>query len=178
MKVYDTLIKVNVDCKDDNSRIRNGKIYAWCHEQNIISKKNAEDKHYFVLSNQFVNNCVICRSSKEPSEMGMSVSYETTSYTDYILLSGTNKDDKKIDRLSTKAVRHIFNQKTNSFVKKVIATSNSGVRHINIYRTEFLGVDINKVNTHIFTGIGGRITYGCGLIIPSSVYKHLMNFVK
>lgn len=178
MKIYDTLIKVDIDTNDENSRIRNGKVYAWCHEHNIVAKKNGEDKHYFVLSSEYSNKCVVCRSSKQPTELGMTVSYDTETYTDYILLSGTNDDDKKIDRLAPKATRFVFNSKTGGPVKKVIATSKSGMRHINLYRTEFFGVDLNKVNNHMLTGIGGRITYGCGLIIPSSVYKHLMNFVK
>ena len=178
MKIYDTLIKVNIDTNDENSRIRNGKVYAWCHEQNIVAKKNGENKHYFVLSNEYSNKCVICRSINQPTELGMTVTYDTDSYSDYILFSGTNDNDKKIDRLAPKVSRFIFNPKNGSLVKKVIATSKSGMRHINLYRTEFFGVDLNKVNNHVLTGIGGRITYGCGLIIPSNVYKHLMNFVK
>lgn len=180
MKIYDTLIKVSdIPHTEGDTRTKNGAIYAWCHEQNSIASKQGKTYRYFVFSSRFSNCHVIKRDIVEPESMeGMTVSYETDAYKDYILFAGTKDVNVKIDRLSNSYKRFKFNSKTGSLVKKVQASSKGGTRPINIFRTTFYDVDIPKYEDKMTTGMGQRKSYGCGLVIPEKVYFHLCNFVN
>jgi hypothetical protein len=178
MKINDTLIRVENKVKLDNSREQNGLIYAYCHEKNILSKKNNDKILYFVFSNEINNSFILKRSTEILDSLdGVSVSYDTNSYTDYILFQGAKRDDDKKIKLSDDYTRYIFNKKTLCKNKKVIAISSGGQRPLSLSRTEFRNITLDITENYI-SGFGGRLSYGCGLLIPTKVYCHLLNWVK
>jgi hypothetical protein len=178
MKIYDTLIKVDHLSKSNSvdGRLSSELVYSWCHEKNIVEGSN--DKHYFVFSNHLKKNIVLLRTLQPLEEItGVTVSYDTNNYKDYLVFSGFNSKDKRVTKLSDTGYRKYFNSKTRSIVKWITCKSKSGNRPIYLYKTEFKNVDISRFEDKIITGIDGRRSYGCGLIIPTKVYEHLMNFV-
>lgn len=184
MKVFDTLIALENVPLNKDTRLRHGQVYAWCHSANKEheNKAVARKQRYFVFSNALSNKHVLCRSLEEPSELGLTVSYYPTSYKDFLVFQGTGHDIKKrkwrLKNLSKQRRRYVLNTRTGEVVKKIEVVSKGGTRPINLVKAEFFSVKIDQYEKEFLGGIGGRLSYGCGLIIPTQVYNHLLNFVK
>ncbi len=180
MKVFDTIIKANLVFDKQNSRENSGLVHAYCHEANVVARKENKSDRYYVLSNKFNNSYILKRSLTENTDLeGVSVSYDTKQYSDYILFQGSNEEQFKKIKLSDNFTRYVFNKKIMNKVKKIIVQSNKGKRYLHICRTEFKNIPANiNIENNYINGFGGRLSYGCGLLIPTKVYSHLLNFVK
>lgn len=162
--------------KDDLMRI-NGLVYAACHEMNLALKdKNIKNTNFFVFSNCKTRNSILKRTIYDSKIVG---SYSLIDYNDFIYFQGCKNIKDKKHKLSDKFKRDILNKKFGNYYKRIsiYCKGKNSERPLNLFKTLFY--DVKNIDNEIYLrGLGGRKSYGCGLIIPEKVYNHLMNFVK
>jgi hypothetical protein len=185
--IYDELLKFEFEMSPTNSRERSGLIYSKCHELNSIEAKNGNTCHYFVFSNNKNNNLIIKRSYFCPSVSKNQVfvaKYNLENYDDFVFFQGRVSEDTKFKKVPCEKAEVVMLSK-DCYHKKILCHSHGNlIRPFVVNKFILYGVkkqepidnelNISDVYLH---GVGGKKSYGCGLLIPNNVYMHLLNMV-